>query len=74
MSNAQLSKRMRCACCGEGCLGRQWWNRDTGYGLCCSCHDELSQAESPEEMQNTYGVKGVHCAIPEPDQTPAQET
>src|SRR6185503_3800288 len=30
-------KRLICSCCGESCIGRQWWNRDTGYGLCDRC-------------------------------------
>ena len=29
--------RMRCACCDGWCYGRQWHNRDTGFGLCGDC-------------------------------------
>ena len=33
-------RRMQCCCCGSD-AGRwaQWWNRDTGYGICRRCID-----------------------------------
>jgi hypothetical protein len=30
-----------CSCCGAETRGRQWHNRDTGYGLCVSCIQAL---------------------------------
>lgn len=61
-----------CNCCGNAMRGRQWWNRDTGYGMCDECivyvrthrpfgRDPMSEAESLE----CYGIDGVHFNIPE---------
>src|SRR5690554_239123 len=30
-------QRLRCACCGDMTRGRQWHNRDKGFGLCPRC-------------------------------------
>ena len=31
-------RRLECCCCGESAgVWAQWWNRDTGYGICASC-------------------------------------
>ena len=57
-------KRLTCACCGASAIGRQWWNRDTGFGLCAPCAAWMeSRGESPDEMQRGYGVRGVHYAL-----------
>lgn len=58
-------KRMICACCGNGCLGRQWWNRDTGYGLCKRCIPFILEREGEEELKLGYGVRGIHFDITE---------
>ncbi len=58
-------KDMECSCCGRECRGRQWWNRDTGYGLCNRCADSFSEKEGEEEMERCYGKKGVHYYIEE---------
>lgn len=56
--------RMMCPCCGEVTRGRQWHNRDIGYGLCVSCIDLCHRNETPERFQSLYGVRGVHFDIP----------
>ena len=56
-------KRLICCCCGKSTRGRQWHNRDKGYGLCLKCHDWISTKETKEEMDSCYGVKGVHCGM-----------
>ncbi len=60
-------KLFYCACCGSQTHGRQWWNRDTGFGLCLKCHDHISAKQgeeyTPEQIERTYGKKGYHCAI-----------
>ena len=55
--------RLSCCCCGESTTGRQWWNRDTGFGLCPKCAKWLSDRETPEEMKSCYGVEGIHYNI-----------
>ena len=57
-----------CCCCGDWTLGRQWWNRDTGFGLCQRCADWIpTRGTTEEEMQQLYGTRGVHYALePQP--------
>lgn len=74
MNAATLQKpcRLTCCCCAAGTVGRQWWNRDTGYGLCETCADWIeSRATPPEEMRSLYGIKGTHYAITEASITEA---
>lgn len=54
-------RRLTCCCCGND-AGRweQWWNRDTGYGLCAPCGAWIGAKETPEEMNRLYGLEGVH--------------
>lgn len=58
-------KTLNCSCCGQYTQGRQWWNQDTGYGLCESCAGIISKSEDPESMESCYGRKGEHYAITE---------
>ena len=52
---------LTCACCGGEAKGKQWWNRDKGYGLCPKCHAWMkSRGVSDEEMHSDYGVEGLH--------------
>ena len=58
--------RKTCACCGEMTRGRQWFNRDRGFGLCPKCADwMLEHNESLEDMESSYGVRGVHYDVSE---------
>jgi hypothetical protein len=54
---------LTCCCCGSETRGRQWWNRDTGYGLCPACIPLCSRCATPEDMGSLYGVRGVHYDI-----------
>ena len=52
---------LTCCVCGESTVGRQWWNRDTGYGLCVKCsRDPLVTRQGPQEMAKLYGLRGTH--------------
>jgi len=53
-------KLLICCCCGNGTRGRQWWNRDTGYGLCTQCIDLCTGNETAESAKSMYGVRGEH--------------
>ena len=56
---------LTCCCCGLSTLGRQWWNRDTGYGLCNACAQELpTLGTTPKQMLQLYGKAGIHYLIP----------
>ena len=51
-----------CCCCGEY-AGKwaQWFNRDTGYGMCAKCIAWLRGRGTPEtEIRDLYGVEGVN--------------
>ncbi len=55
-----------CCCCGgEAPALEQWWNRDTGYGLCGACAARIQASGKEPEFELTYGVEGKHWfAIP----------
>ena len=44
-------KFLTCACCGERARGRQWWNRDTGYGVCSRCFRASFLRDGREEAE-----------------------
>lgn len=58
-------KRLTCHCCGESTRGRQWWNRDTGYGTCTSCADRIEKKEGAEYLESIAGIRGIHFDIKE---------
>ena len=57
---------LTCCCCGdEAPAFKQWWNRDTGYGLCGRCahsiqHAQGTAAMAAAEFTSCYGHPGVH--------------
>jgi hypothetical protein len=58
---------LTCCCCFQGTHGRQWYNRDTGYGLCAKCANWIPTRgrETPEDMKENYGIEGVHYFLKE---------
>lgn len=62
-----------CCCCGEQCYGKQWWNRDTGYGICKNCveRQKLNLTEkygkdfADREIKECYGIEKIHYNIEE---------
>lgn len=72
---APRPRRLICSCCGKD-AGKwlQYWNQDTGYGLCSSCRDSIWERDHPclprEEFELTYGKPGVNYA-PWPEGHPA---
>jgi hypothetical protein len=55
---------LRCCCCGGGTRGRQWWNRDTGFGLCDDCIDYVGVADvAVGATAQSYGVRGWNWDI-----------
>ena len=49
-----------CCCCGSRTHGRQWWNRDKGYGLCPGCVEFTRGFVSEADHRDCYGKPGVH--------------
>lgn len=56
------TKYLTCCCCGEGTTGRQWYNRDTGYGLCNKCAAWI-RSRGKEDMKDNYGISGIHYEV-----------
>lgn len=60
----QRATNLICSCCGKTTRGRQWFNRDRGYGLCYRCLHDLKHSKdalnNPEYIQETYGIEGYH--------------
>ncbi len=56
-------KTLICSCCGNPTKGRQWYNRDNGFGICQLCAELISDDETEEEMKECYGEKGVHYCV-----------
>ena len=59
-----MIKTLTCAVCGAETKGRQWANRDNGYGICDKCVDTV---EAPPEFETkedylyfNFGKKGFH--------------
>jgi len=53
-------RRLTCCCCGASTIGRQWWNRDTGFGLCADCIPFVHNAQTAADMVSSYGEHGIH--------------
>jgi hypothetical protein len=54
-------RELGCCCCGNSTRGRQWWNRDTGYGICDGCIEFVRKhGETEAEIRDNYGVEGIH--------------
>ncbi len=54
------TKRLTCCVCGETTRGRQWHDRDTGYGVCLSCAAEQVGTFGYDEAVRMYGRRGIH--------------
>lgn len=60
---SKQGKKLICCVCGMFTKGNQWHNRDRGYGICQKCAKGEMKDLSPEEMKQSYGMKGVHYAL-----------
>jgi hypothetical protein len=65
-----MSKAKSCACCGQYTKGKQWWNRDTGFGVCEKCFIQSVERDGPAYSVSCYGHPGIHHSLaPVPEQT-----
>lgn len=57
-------KNLICATCGCSAPAyKQWWNRDTGYGVCARCYIESVQRHGEEVSIDYFGRPGIHHSI-----------
>lgn len=70
----QKIETLWCACCDEAVRGRQWKNRDTGWGVCTRCADANTKRYGEGKPGDSlggdttyalFGVRGVHFGIEE---------
>lgn len=52
---------LQCCTCGRETKGRQWYNRDRGFGLCTECANENSDSYN----YDMAGKRGYHFDIKE---------
>jgi len=57
---------LRCCCCDGKAVGRHWFNRDVGYGLCDKCIDVNLKGSSLLELTRMAGYRGFHYGILKP--------
>lgn len=67
--NMTKPKRLICSCCNSSCIGRQWFNRDKGFGICKKCsmpnvQNTFGRPDSNEEIKQRFGIRGHHFDIP----------
>lgn len=60
-----IKRRLYCACCGERTADPwvQFWNQDTGHGMCERCADWIvteRHSMTPLEFEKCYGKAGIH--------------
>lgn len=62
-----MTRELTCACCGgEAGKFEQWFNQDTGFGICRRCFDWIEQREQRKpaefrmDMRRAYGIPGVN--------------
>jgi hypothetical protein len=56
-------RALECCVCGAHTMGRQWWNRDIGYGICSPCVQFVRKhGETEVDIRSNYGIEGIHYA------------
>lgn len=66
------TRSLECACCAGLTRGRQWWNQDTGYGICSACIVWMRKSdangkprETEAQIADYYGIEGTHFNVSE---------
>jgi hypothetical protein len=65
LSKTSPLMQLLCCCCDSYTTGRQWYNRDAGYGLCWKCASKIQAKETLEQMISFYGKVGYHYFLTE---------
>ena len=62
--NQKKIQLLTCAVCSKETKGQQWFNQDTGFGLCDSCIPFVQKYEAyPGELKQSFGIAGTHFGI-----------
>lgn len=62
--SATQVRTLTCCCCGEQTRGRQWHNRDLGYGMCGKCIAWVrARGMSEAEIRDLYGIEAIHFNV-----------
>ncbi len=59
-TNSTDVKTLVCCSCGGVTTGRQWHNRDLGYGLCGKCAKWIATRLTVKDMESYYGIKDIN--------------
>jgi hypothetical protein len=56
--------RLICCVCGDAAPAhKQWWNHDTGFGICPTCYARQLAKEGQEAAEHCYGLPNVHHSL-----------
>ncbi len=66
MSKLSPPRNLSCSVCGARTRGRQWHNRDTGYGVCTACALHVAAKEGDGAAFSYYGHRGIHWDLDYP--------
>ncbi len=56
-------RNLTCCVCGARTRGRQWWNRDTGFGVCPTHGKDTIEREGEAVALSYYGRRGYHWDV-----------
>jgi hypothetical protein len=54
-------RALTCCVCGQRAMGRQWWNRDNGFGICVRCAEDWERTYG--DVERACGKRGVHWGV-----------
>ena len=71
MTRPKAKQQLICCCCGNWLTGRQWHNRDKGFGICTRCvTKELEKVnlnpnrdQLRKEFHSNYGYCDIHWGL-----------
>lgn len=56
-------ENLECSCCSNIEPGRQWQNRDQGFGLCSECVNRVRTCFNNEQFASIFGLEGYHYSL-----------
>lgn len=57
---------LKCSCCGGNAPSKkQWFNQDSGYGVCPRCFLDSVKTDGRQTAIDNYGRPGIHHSVEE---------